>query len=711
MANALYISSVSEGSGKFFVALGLVDLAVRQMARVGFYRPVITARPDGAKDRDIEIMRSRFDLEQSYAASYAWTFEEARSVLASEAGEDRLVERVIERFKALERRCDFIIIEGSDYIGDLTSLEFDLNALIARNLSIPLVLVGAQGAMDSEAAIDALKLAVDAAEARGVRVRGVALNKVRPEGLAGILGGLHHLLANEDRWVTAFPFIEDLRCPSLAEVAAHLDAHVLMGKARVQTLVRTYLVGGMLLEAFLSRLAPHQLVIIPGDRADLILAAIEADRSAHFPPLAGVVLVSGMGPSPEILQLIEGLENTLPVLISPFDMYAVAVRLERIQAGIGLEETGKVDTALAAFDRHADIGRILRDFRSVQSAAMTPRMFTYGLMHRARSDRRRIVLAEGEEPRILKAAHYLMERELVDLTLIGCRDRIARVVQERGITLQMEGLKIVNPAESPDFERYAEAYQQRRALKGVTLEMARDLMLDVGYFATLMVHLGDADGMVSGAVHTTQETIRPALQCIGMREGFSLISSVFFMCLEDGVLVYGDCAINPEPDPHQLAEIAASAADTARAFGLSPRVAMLSYSSGDSGSGSNVDAVRHATQLAKAMRPDIEIEGPIQYDAAVDPAVAALKMPGSGVAGRANVLIFPDLNTGNNTYKAVQRETGALAIGPILQGLKKPVNDLSRGCTVEDIINTVIITAIQSQAGESAIPRMGQSPQ
>jgi phosphate acetyltransferase len=328
-------------------------------------------------------------------------------------------------------------------------------------------------------------------------------------------------------------------------------------------------------------------------------------------------------------------------------------------------------------------------------------MFTYELMAKARKDRRRIVLAEGEEPRILKAAHYLMERDLMDLILIGRREAIERVVRDQGIEINLDLLRTVDPSMSPDFERYAQAYQGLRAEKGVSLEMARDLMMDVGYFATMMVHLGDADGMVSGAIHTTQETIRPALQCIGTREGCGIVSSVFFMCLEDGVLVYGDCAINPEPSPQELAEIAVSSADTAQRFGLVPVLAMLSYSSGDSGKGSEVDKVRSATRLAQEMRPDLEIEGPIQYDAAVDAEVAAIKMPLSKVAGRANVLIFPDLNTGNNTYKAVQRETGALAIGPILQGLKKPVNDLSRGCSVEDIINTAIITAIQAQSESS----------
>ena len=227
--------------------------------------------------------------------------------------------------------------------------------------------------------------------------------------------------------------------------------------------------------------------------------------------------------------------------------------------------------------------------------------------------------------------------------------------------------------------------------------MAYDLMTDVSYFGTMMVYKGHADGMVSGAVHTTLHTIRPALQFIKTKPGVSIVSSIFFMCLPDRVSVFGDCAVNPNPTAGQLAEIAISSADSSRRFGIEPLVALLSYSSGTSGEGAEVDKVRQATALVRQKRPDLKVEGPIQYDAAVDPVVGRQKLPDSEVAGQASVLIFPDLNTGNNTYKAVQRETGALAIGPMLQGLNKPVNDLSRGCTVEDIFNTVVITAIQAQ--------------
>jgi phosphate acetyltransferase len=371
--------------------------------------------------------------------------------------------------------------------------------------------------------------------------------------------------------------------------------------------------------------------------------------------------------------------------------------LEHIRAGIKPEDQDKIQRALGLFDRYVDHDEVVRRISTLSATGMTPRMFTYNLVQQARADRRHIVLPEGDEPRILKAAVDLIDRDIVRLTLLGKRESIAQALRDHGIALDLSQVKIIDPAASPELEVYAQAYFEMRRHKGMTLDTARDCLLDGAYFGTMMVYQGHADGMVSGAVHTTQHTIRPALQFIKTRPGFSIVSSVFFMCLEDGVVVYGDCAVNPDPTAQELAEIAISSADTARTFGIEPKVALLSYSTGDSGVGEEVDKVREAARLAQAMRPEMALEGPIQYDAAVDAGVAALKMPGSAVAGHATVFVFPDLNTGNNTYKAVQRETGAIAIGPILQGLRKPVNDLSRGCTVDDIINTVVITAIQSQ--------------
>jgi phosphate acetyltransferase len=322
-------------------------------------------------------------------------------------------------------------------------------------------------------------------------------------------------------------------------------------------------------------------------------------------------------------------------------------------------------------------------------------MFEYALIDRARADRRRVVLPEGTEERILRAAEVLLRRGVADLTLLGPVDEVSRRARELG--LDVADAQVVDPQTSPWLDEFAATYAALRAHKGVVLDQAHDVMRDVNYFGTMMVHLGHCDAMVSGATHPTADTIRPAFEIIRTSPGLSVASSVFFMLLADRVLVYGDCAVNPDPDAEQLADIAISSAGTAARFGVVPRVAMLSYSTGTSGHGADVDKVAAATELVRRRRPDLPVEGPIQYDAAIDPGVAATKLPGSTVAGRASVFIFPDLNTGNNTYKAVQRSAGAVAVGPVMQGLRRPVNDLSRGATVPDIINTVAITAIQAQ--------------
>jgi phosphate acetyltransferase len=331
---------------------------------------------------------------------------------------------------------------------------------------------------------------------------------------------------------------------------------------------------------------------------------------------------------------------------------------------------------------------------------MTPIMFEYELIERAKAHPRRIVLPEGEDDRVLRAADILLRRRVVDLTILGDE----RETRARGAALGLDlaGAEIVDPAGASVRDEYAHVYYELRKHKGITEELARDVVGDPSYFATMLVHRGAADGMVSGAAHTTGDTIRPAFEIIKVSPGSALVSSVFFMCLTDRVLVYGDCAVNPQPDSEGLAEIAISSAETARSFGIDPYVAMLSYSTGTSARGERVDTVRRATEIARERRPDLKIDGPIQYDAAVDASVARAKLPESDVAGRATVFIFPDLDTGNVAYKAVQRSSGAVAVGPVLQGLRKPVNDLSRGCSVTDIITTVAITAIQAAPVEGA---------
>ena len=453
----------------------------------------------------------------------------------------------------------------------------------------------------------------------------------------------------------------------------------------------------MQLRNYLNQLKDDCLVISAGDRADIILGSLQANISKNYPKISGIVLTGGLMPEESILKLIEGLSSIVPIISVKGGTFSVANEIGKIKSRIYAENIEKIETSIATFEKHVDTDKLANDLITFKSDIFTPRMFQYNLLQRALKDKKHIVLPEGDDERVLKAAARLIDAHVVDLTLIGEKEKIKERIERYDISLDINDVNIVNPIESPHFEDYVNTFYELRKHKGVNLDMAKDTMTDVSYFGTMMIHKGHADGMVSGAVHTTAHTLRPALQFIKTKPGVNIVSSVFFMCLEDRVSIFGDCAINPNPNAEQLAEIAISSAKTAQDFGVEPKVAMLSYSSGASGKGEDVERVRKATEIAKAINPDLKIEGPIQYDAAVDMRIGKSKLPDSEVAGQASVLIFPDLNTGNNTYKAVQRETGALAIGPMLQGLNKPVNDLSRGCTADDIYSTVIITAIQAQ--------------
>ena len=436
-------------------------------------------------------------------------------------------------------------------------------------------------------------------------------------------------------------------------------------------------------------------MITPGDRADLVAGSLAAQLSGSFPPVSGLVLTGGFV-EPTVRRLLAGFGGArMPVLAVDTDTYETASAVGTVRGAIGPNSLRKIAAAIRLFEDGVDLD-VLQDRLAVeQPTQVTPLMFERALLERAKADRRHIVLPEGNDDRILVAAEQLLLRGVAELTVLGRPEDISARAAALGLTLP--GVKVIDPATSEHRQHFAEVYAELRKHKGVSLLQAYDVMADVSYFGTMMIHQGLADGMVSGAAHTTAHTIRPAFEFIRTAPGVALVSSAFLMCLADRVLVYADCAVVPKPDAGQLAAIAVSAAETAAIFGIEPRVAMLSYSTGDSGSGTDVDKVREATSVVHSRRPDLAVDGPIQYDAAIDPDVARTKLPDSPVAGRATVFIFPDLNTGNNTYKAVQRSAGAVAIGPVLQGLAKPVNDLSRGALVADIVNTVAITAIQAQ--------------
>ncbi|MDF9391548.1 MULTISPECIES: phosphate acetyltransferase [Methylococcus] len=702
MSHAFYVTATEADAGKALVVLGATEFALRKTTRVGFFRPVIP-EADGP-DEDIRLVLDHFALPQRYEDSYALTYREAQTLL-SENRADELLERIIAAYKKLEAGCDVIVCMGTDYLGEMASLEFELNGEIARNLGAPVLMIaGAQGKTLDEA-VHPLAIAVDACRERGGRVAGVFLNKADPADLAAYRQALVGHFGDKVGLKAVIPFDARLGSPTVREIADRLGAEILSGGERLDGLVSGYLVAAMQLQHALTWLQEGQLVITPGDRGDIIIGMLQADRSVRYPSLAGLLLSGGQRPEPSILDLIEGSSDSLPILAVATDTYTTATRALQVKSKLRAGDRGKIERSITAFNDHVDAESLESQVRNLRFDGLTPRMFTYNLMQRAKADKRHIVLPEPTDSRVLRASAFLLERDAVRLTLLGSRQEVENALRRHAIVLDPAVLDIVDPATDARRESYAETYFQLRRHKGMTLDAARDCLLDVSYFGTMMVYRGDADGMVSGAIHTTQHTVLPALQIIKTRPGCSIVSSVFFMCLDSGVVVYGDCAVNPNPNAEQLAEIAISSADTAKAFGIEPRVALLSYSSGDSGHGEDVERVREATRIARQRRPDLLLEGPIQYDAAADAGVAAQKMPGSPVAGRATVFVFPDLNTGNNTYKAVQRETGALAIGPILQGLAKPVNDLSRGCTVADIVNTVVITAIQAQGATAAEER------
>jgi phosphate acetyltransferase len=454
----------------------------------------------------------------------------------------------------------------------------------------------------------------------------------------------------------------------------------------------------MQLTNLLSRIDHGTLIITPGDRVDVIVGCLASLSSASIENISGIILTGGLIPEGPVWELIKGIPDAVPVISVTKNTFPTALAVEKIRGSISPYDDRKITRALALFEQHVDIDRMMDKLITTDATIMTPKMFEYELIRKARMFKKRIVLPEGDEDRILRAAETILRRGIVNLTLLGNEKKIRQKIRQLG--MRMEGFEIIDPEKSERLENYARVYCELRKHKGMTIENARDRVTDVNYFGTMMVHMGDVDGMVSGAVHSTAATIIPSFEIIKAKNPQTPVSGLFFMCLPHRVLAYGDCAINPDPNAEQLAEIAITSAETVQMFDIEPRIAMLSYSTGTSGKGKDVDKVREATRIVQQKRPDLLIEGPIQYDAAIEPDVAKTKMPNSPVAGRATVFIFPDLNTGNNTYKAVQRSSGAVAIGPTLQGLNKPVNDLSRGCLVTDIINTVAITAIQAAEQE-----------
>ncbi len=694
MTNAIYLTTTEPFSGKSIIALGLMNLLASKTEKLAYFKPVVSTQRTQT-DAHLDTIAKHFELKTPYQEMFAFTRDEVLKY--QNAGkESYLIDTVIEKFKRLQEQNDFVVVEGTDFMGGTTNLEFDGNISIAKNLGLPVVLIVKGEGKSVNEIIDISTTTTKSFMDEGVQVLTVVANKIDPDKEAEIKKQLINSLPN-GVIPTTIPQNKELGNPTMKEIHESVGGTVLFGEHQLGNPVDNSIVGAMQLHNYLARLQKNTLIVTPGDRGDIIIGALQANISKNYQKIAGLILTGGLVPEPTILKLIEGLDMVVPIISVETGTFKTVNNVANTQSRISPDNKEKIALAISMFDKHIDTKTIERKIIAFRTRNITPRMFQYQIVKRAKEHKKHIVLPEGDDDRILQAADLLVKQNVVDITILGVKENIEAAAKRLNISFAHDKIKIINPATSDKLEGYAQTLTELRKSKGISMEMARDLMHDVSYFGTMMVYKGEADGMVSGAAHTTQHTIRPALQFVKTKPGIATVSSVFFMCLPNRVSVFGDCAVNPNPTSEQLADIAISSAETSKMFGIEPKVAMLSYSSGTSGEGEDVDKVRKATEIVRQKRPDLKVEGPIQYDAAVDPSVGKKKMPNSDVAGQASVLIFPDLNTGNNTYKAVQRETGALAIGPMLQGLNKPVNDLSRGCTVDDVFNTVVITAIQAQ--------------
>ncbi len=685
MTRGLFLASPEARTGKSAVAVGLLDALAREVGTVGIFRPLVKSHE---RDRLIDVLLTRPGVEHTY--------DEARGVTYEEASRrpDEALTTILTRYRDVAERHDFVLVVGSDHTDVSSSTEHTLNARIAANLGLPVLMVVSGVDRSPLEVARGAQTAVDSFRSNHTHVVAVIANRVtrhNMEATAAALGSV----SDAHTWV--IPEEPLLTAPTVRDQIAAVDASVLQGEdARLDRESLGVMVAAMMLPNVLDRLVPDVTVIVPGDRMELFAGLLTAHRSAAFPNLAGVILVGGYAIPDSITRLCGGVAPELPVAQTQLDTFETARRLQELTGALTTGSLRKLEAAHRLFADNVETATLLAAINTPVTDVRTPLMFQHQLMERAMTARRNIVLPESTDDRILTAADLVLRRGMADITLIGDSAEITQRATALG--LDLSAATVVSNRDPALLDTFATEYARVRAHKGITYDQAHDLVSDISYFGTMMVHLGMADGMVSGAINTTAHTIRPSLEVIKTKPGVTVVSSVFLMCLADRVLAYADCAVNRDPTAEQLADIAISSAETAAAFDIEPRVAMLSYSTGTSGQGDDVDKVRRAVAFVRERAPELLLEGPIQYDAAIDPIVARAKLPDSVVAGHATVFIFPDLNTGNNTYKAVQRSAGAIAIGPILQGLNKPVNDLSRGALVDDIVNTIVITAIQAQS-------------
>lgn len=686
---SLYIAAQVKNAGTLFVSMGIMEILKRNLHKVAFFRPIIYSK--NSIDGDISFILEKYQLDMNYEDCYGFDIEYVESMIANNKSNE-LINQLITKFKKLESEYDFVLCEGIRRSYLTSTIDYNINIQIAKNFGSPYINVLNASKRSAQDIYEDLLIENDSNKSAGSSHFASFINRVNETQDKE----LTKLLKTTQDNVYILKEIEELNLATIEDVIEGLGAkEIMIGEHDHKRVIRDVKVGALSLDNFLEHIKEDDLVIVPADRSDIILGLMGALHSNAYPNISAIVFPFDMKLHKNIQKLISGLEGiSIPLLSVATDTYRTARSIIKVNSRLRVSSDRKIALALGLFNSSVDIKGIEEKIANTYSDIMTPQMFEYKLFNIARQNKKTIVLPESDDERVLRAAEIILRRDVANIILLGDEKELRERYSRLGINL--DDAKIINHHKSELMPHFVKKFYEMRKAKGLTMEVAEDAMQHLTYFATMMVELGYADGMVSGATHSTADTIRPALQIIKTTPDVSVVSSVFFMCMQTKVLIYGDCAINQDPDANTLADIAIASARTSTAFGITPRVAMLSYSTGSSGSGKDVDKVREATQIVQKREPDLLIDGPMQYDAAVNMRVAKQKLPSSKVAGDATVFIFPDLNTGNNTYKAVQRSSGAVAIGPIMQGLNKPVNDLSRGCLVADIVNTVAITAIQA---------------
>lgn len=692
---SLYIAAHKKNVGSLFVSMGMMEILKKNLHRVAFFRPVIYDK--NREDGDICFILERYKLDMEYEACYGVDVSEVESLIAQKK-EKELLDILIQKFKRLEQEYDFVLCEGirKSFLPPMISQ--DLNLEIAKNFGSGYVNVIGADDKTNDDVYEELLIENEHMEKAGVRHFATFINRVKKQHFDALV----QLVQKTSYTTFLLQEHHELSLPTLQDIIDGLGAkEVFVQEHDYSRYIQGVKVAALTLDNFLEHIEEDDLIIVPADRSDIILGLLGALYSSNYPSVSAIVFPFAMQLHPNIKKLIEGLKSfKIPLLSVGLDTYNTAKEIMKIHPRLRANDEKKIALAMGVFHSGVDVERIEQGIAKSYDDVMTPQMFEYKLFEMASCKKKRIVLPESEDERILRAAEIILRRGVAEIILLGCKSELQERTAKLGIDISQA--HIIDHHNSQLQEEFSTKFYEMRKTKGLTLQAAKDAMVHKNYFATMMVELGLADGMVSGAMHSTADTMRPALQIIKTPPDISVVSSVFLMCFETKVLVYGDCAINQAPDASTLAEIAIASARTAQLFNITPKVAMLSYSTGESGSGADVEKVKEATHIVKQKAPELLVEGPIQYDAAINKEVAKKKLPNSQVAGEATVFIFPDLNTGNNTYKAVQRSSGAVAIGPVIQGLKKPVNDLSRGCLIADIVNTIAITAIQAGQHENS---------